>query len=434
MAVMLRSIGIPARVAVGFTAGTFDDDPTAVRVTTERRPRLGRGAVPRLRLAHLRTHAEPARTPPPTPYTTPRSAMPAGQDGDCIAAGEPAGRRRGRERRGASRRALRDHRRAPGGCPTGGSLPTRAGVPSIRTSPCPSRHAASPSGRRHSWPCCWWLLVRRDGSRRCGRWRRRRRGCAGHPTSHGRSSWPRTTCSRSAPRDLGHPRARADARGVPGADPCRRGDARRTDTWIGSRRSPTAAYAPADPQPPTRRGGHAGRGFGAEGAPERTPFGAADRGQYRSAGRAARRPQQPVAVWTAASRRARTNFSRSSLNWRDVGLDAGGDVVDRHEERHLPFAERVDHLAVAPADLEDALPVGDELAPRTDAGPCRPSCSGTPTRVGRAAASCRRRAATSRRAARPDRGTNRAAEHRGVRRCPARWVHQPDLVPVPELS
>ena len=35
MAVMLRSIGIPARVAVGFTAGTFDDATDSLRVTTE---------------------------------------------------------------------------------------------------------------------------------------------------------------------------------------------------------------------------------------------------------------------------------------------------------------------------------------------------------------------------------------------------------------
>ena len=35
MAVMLRSIGIPARVAVGFTAGTFDDATDNLRVTTE---------------------------------------------------------------------------------------------------------------------------------------------------------------------------------------------------------------------------------------------------------------------------------------------------------------------------------------------------------------------------------------------------------------
>ena len=32
---MLRSIGIPARVAVGFTAGTFDDATDSLRVTTE---------------------------------------------------------------------------------------------------------------------------------------------------------------------------------------------------------------------------------------------------------------------------------------------------------------------------------------------------------------------------------------------------------------
>src|SRR5207253_29275 len=46
---------------------------------------------------------------------------------------------------------------------------------------------------------------------------------------------------------------------------------------------------------------------------------------------------------------------------RHAGLDARGDFVDRDEERELPLAERVEHLPVAPADLKDRDPVGDEL-------------------------------------------------------------------------
>ena len=64
---------------------------------------------------------------------------------------------------------------------------------------------------------------------------------------------------------------------------------------------------------------------------------------------------------TAASRKRPDEPLPVLAELRDVGPHAGGDVVDRHEERHLPFAERVDDLAVAAADLEDALPVGDEL-------------------------------------------------------------------------
>src|SRR5512144_2901424 len=45
----------------------------------------------------------------------------------------------------------------------------------------------------------------------------------------------------------------------------------------------------------------------------------------------------------------------------DLGLDPGGDLVDRHEERELALLEGIDHLAIATGDLEDALPVGDEL-------------------------------------------------------------------------
>src|SRR5262249_1784106 len=45
----------------------------------------------------------------------------------------------------------------------------------------------------------------------------------------------------------------------------------------------------------------------------------------------------------------------------DLALDAGRDLVDRHEERQLAVAEGVDDLAVAAGDLEDADPVGDQL-------------------------------------------------------------------------
>src|SRR4051812_21484190 len=65
----------------------------------------------------------------------------------------------------------------------------------------------------------------------------------------------------------------------------------------------------------------------------------------RVRGRLAERTHEPLAVL---------------LELGDVRLDARGDVVDRHEERHLPVAQGVHDLAVAPADLEDAHTVGDE--------------------------------------------------------------------------
>src|SRR6185369_14467926 len=49
------------------------------------------------------------------------------------------------------------------------------------------------------------------------------------------------------------------------------------------------------------------------------------------------------------------------LELADLDLDTGRDVVDGHEERELPVFQRVDDLAVATGDLEEADAVGDEL-------------------------------------------------------------------------
>ena len=55
MALMLRFLGIPARVAGGFTSGKREGD--SVGRDRSQRPRLGRGVVPRLRLARVRPDA-----------------------------------------------------------------------------------------------------------------------------------------------------------------------------------------------------------------------------------------------------------------------------------------------------------------------------------------------------------------------------------------
>ena len=56
MAVMLRSIGIPAREAVGYVPGSYNPITDLYEVQGQGRPRLGPGVVPPLRLAELRPH------------------------------------------------------------------------------------------------------------------------------------------------------------------------------------------------------------------------------------------------------------------------------------------------------------------------------------------------------------------------------------------
>ena len=57
MALLLRMGGIPARVVTGFTTGTYDSAEQALARHRRRRPRLGRGVVPALRLGHVRPDA-----------------------------------------------------------------------------------------------------------------------------------------------------------------------------------------------------------------------------------------------------------------------------------------------------------------------------------------------------------------------------------------
>ena len=61
MALMLRYLGIPARVAVGFAGGTYDRSARLWNVTRSRGARLGRGLVQGLRLAPVRPDSGRAR-------------------------------------------------------------------------------------------------------------------------------------------------------------------------------------------------------------------------------------------------------------------------------------------------------------------------------------------------------------------------------------
>src|SRR5436853_3850202 len=50
-----------------------------------------------------------------------------------------------------------------------------------------------------------------------------------------------------------------------------------------------------------------------------------------------------------------------ALEFGHSPFDAASDFVDRHEEGHLAVAQGIQNLAVAAADLEDALAVGHEF-------------------------------------------------------------------------
>ena len=54
LAVMLRSLGVPARLGVGYAPGRAALGQRQLRGARHRRPRLGRGVVPRRRLAGVR--------------------------------------------------------------------------------------------------------------------------------------------------------------------------------------------------------------------------------------------------------------------------------------------------------------------------------------------------------------------------------------------
>ena len=54
MAVILRHLGIPTRIAEGFLPGSRDQNAATEQILVQQRPCLGRGLLPGLRLAHVR--------------------------------------------------------------------------------------------------------------------------------------------------------------------------------------------------------------------------------------------------------------------------------------------------------------------------------------------------------------------------------------------
>ena len=143
MAVLLRALGYPARVAVGFTSGTYDAALPALPGDARRRARVGRGPVPRLRVADVRPDPHP-RQPGGRRSTTSRR------------------RSSGRTSRAASRR-----RRAAAAAADRGVV-LRAEVRRISSDSRPVPHGGGPSGRRAA------IRVDPDrGDRRGGRAARR---------------------------------------------------------------------------------------------------------------------------------------------------------------------------------------------------------------------------------------------------------------------
>ena len=137
MALMLRYLGIPARVAAGFTSGSYDEDKQRVDRDRPRRARLGRGLVPAA-AAGSRSTRRPAAATSTARYTLPRSASTPPRCRPRIAGGPrrrrdssssterfDRGRRRGRGRAAAAtaRATARDVERRGRGQP---SSPARA--------------------------------------------------------------------------------------------------------------------------------------------------------------------------------------------------------------------------------------------------------------------------------------------------------------------
>ncbi len=124
MATILRMLGIPARVAEGFTPGKLDPRSRPLRGDRPRRARLGRGLLPGLRLAALR--ADPVARPrrPLLRHVERLRRRGTGRRGRLRAAGRhPARARHARPRRRRRRRprpvrggrpAAERHRRSRG--------------------------------------------------------------------------------------------------------------------------------------------------------------------------------------------------------------------------------------------------------------------------------------------------------------------------------
>ena len=171
---MLRSLGIPARVAAGFTTGKYDDEDARVDGDRPRRAHLGRGLVPGLRLAAVRPDAVArrrwaARTRPPRRRSTSRRP-------GSLARGQAA-RADGLRRQAAQRLRVRPGRRTSAGIQAdvprkGGRRRRRSALtelgPQREPAPAARAHRASPrsrSSRSRRSPCAAARYLTRDPRR-----------------------------------------------------------------------------------------------------------------------------------------------------------------------------------------------------------------------------------------------------------------------------
>ena len=317
MAVMLRSIGIPARVAVGFTAGTFDDATDSLRVTTENAHAWVEVLFPNY--GWLTFEPTPNRQDVAAyPYTDPTfGECTLDKNGDCIAAGKPGGEVQGgkgtAEGPAAITAAGREDVRPK-------QVPAEAGRGAVDpniTVPEPARRITVRQAALMALLLGLIVLAMIPVVRA---WRRRRRLRRASDEPRGLILATYDVFTERAgelgfPREPGQTVEEYRAR-ILASQPLSGGDLDRL-----TRLTADAAYAPRDPQPDQAREATRGRGFGAEGAPEAHRVRPA-RGRPvpadLTAEEPARRRASPVAVCAAASRRARTNFSRSSSNWRTL--------------------------------------------------------------------------------------------------------------------
>ena len=213
MALLLRMAGIPARVSTGFTSGALDGKAERVRRARPRRPLVGRGLVPRLRLGHLR----------------------------------PDARRRARRAAQARRREPQRRRRSGDAPPSsgGGATATRARRSRRRTSGTPWADGSRSRGaaRRRGWP---WLarrhLRRRTPVDRSPLARARARAAPRRAWTPGRDDAARRSSARFARTPA---RGRLRARAARAALPRRRGA---PDRRPAPRPAPRARAAAAGPR------------------------------------------------------------------------------------------------------------------------------------------------------------------------------------------
>ncbi len=348
-ATMARAVGIPARVAVGFTSGTLDEPGGVYRVTTE-----NAHAWPEIWLAGLGwTHlfdptppvaagrrggsALPAEVAPPVGVqptataTTPTATTPTTATTPGTGSSPP-----GTQASGGARPSVDIG--APAG--DGGSndglvalvialalIGAAVGAALVVLAAKRRRRAAAPGP---------------PGTRRSDR--RRVGGGARPPPRPRRPDDPRGDVARdrrggTAGRRPGDGRAARAPRPGP-----QRGVLRRPRTRAHRRRRRVG---------PARRARSRPRGrdvaLGADPAPAR-PADAAERPSAGSGG---------VALGGAQLLDERLTLRRELT---DLGLDVGGHAVDRDEERELPLAQRVEDLTVVAAG-PDARAVGHELQP-----------------------------------------------------------------------